>query len=83
MWMGGAESLLNLWDIKRKPPQRAHAPPIDGFPIYDEPAHSDDEYLTDPDYLVYATNVIWYMCIQRYGFDINGNLKLEDTICCE
>jgi len=43
---------LNLWDIKRKPPQRAHALPIDGFPIYDESAPSDDEYLTDPDYPV-------------------------------
>ncbi len=26
---------LNLWDVKRKPSPRAHAPPIDGFPIYD------------------------------------------------
>ena len=46
---------LNLWDIKRKPLPRAHAPPIDGFPLYDEsPAPSADEYLTDPDYPVEA-----------------------------
>ena len=42
---------LNLWDVKQKPFPRAHAPPIDGFPLYDEPpAPSADEYLTDPDY---------------------------------
>jgi len=42
---------LNLWDVKRKPFPRAHAPPIDGFPLYNEPpAPSADKYLTDPDY---------------------------------
>ena len=42
---------LNLWDVNRKPFPRAHAPPINGFPFYDEsPAPSADEYLTDPDY---------------------------------
>ena len=42
---------LNLWDAKRKLPPCAHAPPIDGFPIYEEPqAPSAGEYLTDPDY---------------------------------
>jgi hypothetical protein len=42
---------LNLLDVKRKPFPRAHAPPIDGFPLHDEPpAPSADQYLTDPDY---------------------------------
>ena len=45
---------LNLWDVKRKPPTRAHAPPIDSFPLHDEHAPSADEYLTDPDYPVEA-----------------------------
>jgi len=42
---------LNLWDVKRKPFPRLHAPSIDGFSLYDEPpAPGADEYLTDPDY---------------------------------
>jgi len=42
---------LNLWDVKRKPFPCAHAPPIDSFPLHDEPpAPSADESLTDPDY---------------------------------
>jgi hypothetical protein len=42
---------LNLWDFKRKPPARAHAPTIDGFPIYDEPpGPSVDAYNIDPEY---------------------------------
>ncbi|MDP6395448.1 MAG: hypothetical protein QF466_08380 [Desulfobacterales bacterium] len=42
---------LNLWNVKRKLPPCAHAPPIDGFPIYEEPqAPSAGEYLIDPDY---------------------------------
>ena len=46
---------LNLRDVKRKLPPRAHAPPIDGFQLYDEPpAPSADECLTDPDYPVEA-----------------------------
>ncbi len=28
---------LNLWDVKRKPQPCAHAPPIDVFPLYDQP----------------------------------------------
>ena len=46
---------LNLWDIKRKPPQCAHAPPIVSFPLYDEPpVPGADACLTDPDYPVEA-----------------------------
>ena len=42
---------LDLWDVKRKPRPCAHAPPIDGFPIYEEPpALSVDDYIRDPDY---------------------------------
>ena len=42
---------LALWDVKRKLPPRAHAPPIDGFPIYGEPpAPSVDDYIRDPYY---------------------------------
>ena len=42
---------LALWDVKRKLPPRAHAPPIEGFPIYEEPpAPSVDDYIRDPDY---------------------------------
>ena len=38
-----------------KLPPRANTPPIDGFPLYDEPpAPSADEYLTDPGYPVEA-----------------------------
>ena len=40
---------FGLWDIKRKPPPRAKAPPIDVFPAYDQPtAPTVDYYLTDP-----------------------------------
>ena len=46
---------LGLWDVKRILPPRAHAPTLDGFPLYDEPpAPSADDYLTDPDYPVDA-----------------------------
>ncbi len=46
---------LDLWDVKRKPPRRAHAPPIDVYPIYNEPAMpSIDDYLKDPEYPVEA-----------------------------
>ncbi len=42
---------LNLWDVKRKPPARAHAPPIDDFPAYDEHSGPNaDDYIRDPDY---------------------------------
>jgi len=48
---------LNLQDVKRKPPPRAHARPINVYPIYEAclcVAHSQmssvDIYLTDPDY---------------------------------
>jgi hypothetical protein len=46
---------LDLWDVKRKPPRRAHAPPIDVCPIYNEPAMPGiDDYLKDPEYTVEA-----------------------------
>ena len=46
---------LNLWEIKRKPRPTANAPPIDGFPLYDEPpVPGVDDYLSDPDYSVEA-----------------------------
>ena len=36
---------LNLWDVKRKPFPRAHAPPIDDFPAHDEhPGPTVDDY---------------------------------------
>jgi hypothetical protein len=42
---------LNLWDVRRKLPPRAHAPPIDDFPTYDEhPGPNVDDYIRDPDY---------------------------------
>lgn len=46
---------LDLWDVKRKPPPTANAPPIDIFPAYDRsPAPTADDYLTDPDYPIEA-----------------------------
>ena len=42
---------LNLWNVKRKPPARAHASSIDDFPAYDEPPMpSVDNYMKDPEY---------------------------------
>ena len=44
-------SHADRWDIKRKPPPLANAPPIDVFPAYDQPpAPTADDYLIDPDY---------------------------------
>ena len=44
---------LGLWDVKRKPPPRANAPPIEALSICDDPpAPSVDDYLTDPDFPV-------------------------------
>ncbi len=41
---------LDLWDVKRKPPPRANAPPPEAFIIFDDsPAPCVDDYLTDPD----------------------------------
>jgi hypothetical protein len=41
---------LDLWDVKRKPPPRANAPPPEAFIISDDsPAPCVDDYLTDPD----------------------------------
>ena len=38
-------------DVKRKPPARAHAPPIGDFPAYDEhPGPNADDYIRDLDY---------------------------------
>ena len=46
---------LNLWDVKRKPPPRANAPPIDGFPLYDKtPGPNVNDYNIDPQYPVEA-----------------------------
>jgi len=40
---------LNLWDVGRKLPPRAHAPPIDDFPTYDEhPGPNADDYTCPP-----------------------------------
>jgi hypothetical protein len=42
---------LNLWDVKRKPPARAHGPPTEAFIIYDEfSSPSADDYIIDVDY---------------------------------
>ena len=42
---------LGLWDVKRKPPPRANAPPSEAIIIYDESsAPSADDYIIDVDY---------------------------------
>jgi len=42
---------LNLWDVKRKPPARANAPPTETFITYDDsPSPGADDYLIDADY---------------------------------
>ena len=42
---------LGLWEVKRKPRPRANAPPLDVFPLYDEPpGPSADDYIIDPEY---------------------------------
>ena len=42
---------LDLWDVRRKPPARAHGPPTEAFIIYDESsAPSADDYLIDADH---------------------------------
>ncbi len=41
---------LDLWDIKRKPPPRANAPPLEAFIIYDgSSAPSANDYIIDAD----------------------------------
>ncbi len=46
---------LNLWDVKRKPPARAHGPPTEAIIIYDESSPpSADDYLIDADYPIEA-----------------------------
>ncbi len=46
---------LNLWDVKRKLPPRAHAPPIDFHTTYDEPQMPDvDDQVIDIEYPVEA-----------------------------
>ena len=41
---------LGLWDVKRKPPPRANAPPSEAIIIYDESsAPSADDYIIDVD----------------------------------
>jgi len=32
---------LDLWDVKRKPPQRANSPPAESFIIYDQSSSPD------------------------------------------
>jgi len=40
---------LNLWGVKEKPFLHAHAPTIEGFPIYNElPMPSVDNRMKDP-----------------------------------
>lgn len=42
---------LDLWDVKRKLPPRAHGPPMDDFFAYDDhPGPDADDYIRDPDY---------------------------------
>jgi len=42
---------LNLWDVRRKPPARAHGPPTEAFIIYDESSSPGaDDYIIDADY---------------------------------
>ena len=41
---------LDLWGIKRKPMPVANAPPIDVFPVYDDPPGTiADDYIIVPD----------------------------------
>ena len=43
---------LDLWNVKPKPRSLANAPPIDEFPVYDEPpGPCTDDYIRDPDTL--------------------------------
>jgi hypothetical protein len=42
---------LDLWNVKPKPRSLANAPPIDEFPVYDEPpGPRTDDYIRDPNY---------------------------------
>ncbi len=42
---------LDLWDVRRKPPARAHGPPTEAFIIYDESSSpSAEDYMIDADY---------------------------------
>ena len=46
---------LDLWDVKRKPPPRAHGPPDAVISAYAEPsAPTVDDCIIDPDYPVEA-----------------------------
>ena len=41
---------LDLWDVRRKPPARAHGPPPETFIIYDElSSPGADDYIIDAD----------------------------------
>ena len=42
---------LDLWDVRRKPPARAHGPPPETFIIYDElSSPGAGDYIIDADY---------------------------------
>ena len=42
---------LDLWNVRRKPPARAHGPPPENFIIYDElSSPGADDYIIDADY---------------------------------
>ena len=42
---------LDLWDVRRKPPARAHGPPPETFIIYDKLSSlGADDYIIDADY---------------------------------
>ncbi len=42
---------LDLWDVRRKPPARAHGPPPETFIIYDElSSPGANDYIIDADY---------------------------------
>ena len=61
---------LNLWDVKRKMSPRAHAPPIDIYPTYDEPpVPSVDDYMKDPEYPVDLS--------RRSSKNVDGSLLLR------
>jgi len=42
---------LDLWDVRSKPPARAHDPPTEAFIIYDKSSSPNaDDYLIDANY---------------------------------
>jgi hypothetical protein len=63
---------LDLWDVRRKPPARAHGPPPETFIIYDElSSPGADDYIIDADYPIDLSR-----CSSK---NEDGNLPLEKS----